>query len=306
MLAVNLSGVDLNLLNVVAAVLEERSATRAARKLHVTQSAVSNALRRARELFGDPLVTREAYGFTPTPRGASLLPALRAWLEEARRLVANVPRFDPATSTRTFSIACTDAIAIVLLQPLLERLGQRAPHTSVRLLTLERMIAADALAQGEADVLVGMPPVLPAGHDAALVYRDPMSCIVRRDHPHVRSRITLARYASLPHVDLALFGAVDDTVDRALARQGRSRHIAVAVPHFSSVPLAVLETDCIATVSSRLARRFAQWLPLRILTPPVALEPLEIRQVWHRRSETDEGVMFLRRLIHDAATEPIT
>jgi DNA-binding transcriptional LysR family regulator len=128
-----------------------------------------------------------------------------------------------------------------------------------------------------------------------------MSCIVRRDHPRVRTRMTLARYASLPHVDLALFGVVDDTIDRALAREGRSRVVAVTVPHFSSVPLAVLETDCVATISSRLARRFAEWFPLRILAPPVRLDPLEIRQVWHRRSETDDGVTFLRRLIREAA-----
>ena len=104
--------------------LEERSATRAARKLHVTQSAVSNALRRARDVFGDPLVVRQPYGLEPTPRAAALQPALRAWLEVARRLIADAPAFDPARSTRTFCIACSDAVAITLLQPMLRLLGE--------------------------------------------------------------------------------------------------------------------------------------------------------------------------------------
>ncbi|KFE62697.1 LysR family transcriptional regulator [Hyalangium minutum] len=298
---INLATVDLNLLNVVATVLEERSATKAAVRLHVTQSAVSNAMKRARELFGDPLVLREAYGLAPTARGAELLPALRAWLEEARRLVAKAPVFEPRTSTRTFTVACSDAVAVALLQPVLRLLKKRAPLARLRLQTLDRLLSEDGLARGEVDLLIGIPPVVPPGHEAELVYRDPLECIVRRDHPRVRSKLTLPLYASLPHVELALFGNIDDTIDRALARHGQSREVTVVLPHFSSVPLAVLETDCVATLSSRLARAFAARLPLKVLEPPLALEPLEVRQVWHRRSEADAAVGFLRALVREAA-----
>ncbi|APR81148.1 Transcriptional regulator [Minicystis rosea] len=292
---------DLNLLLVVATVLETRSATRAAEKLHVTQSAVSNALRRARDLFADPLVIRRPYGLEPTPRAAALLPSLRAWIEEARRLIADAPSFDPTRSTRTFAIACSDAVAITLLQPMLRLLGERAPHARLRLLTLDRLITEDGLSRGEVDLLIGIPPVLPEGHEAELVYRDPMECIVRRDHPTVHEQLSLAAFAALDHVDLALFGAVDDTIDRALSKHGRARTVRVSLPHFSSVPLAVLETDGVATLASRLARAFAARMPLRVLKPPVALDPIEIRQVWHRRTESDEAVRFLRALVLDAA-----
>ncbi|MEO8181031.1 MAG: LysR family transcriptional regulator [Deltaproteobacteria bacterium] len=297
----NLAAIDLNLLNVLATVLEKRSATRAAAELHVTQSAVSNALKRARELFGDPLVVRRPYGLEPTARASALLPSLRAWLEEARRLVAGAEPFDPACSTRTFCIACSDAVAVTLLQPMLRLLDARAPGTSLRMQTLDRLISESGLERGETDLLIGIPPVLPPRHEAELVYRDELECIVRRDHPTLRSRLTLAAFASLPHVDLALFDVVDDTIDRALSRHGRSRTVRVALPHFSSVPLAVLATDCIATLSSRLARTFAARLPLRVFPPPVALDAIEVRQVWHRRSEADGAVEFLRTLVRDAA-----
>lgn len=298
---VNLASIDLNLLHVLATVLEERSATRAAQKLGVTQSAVSNALRRARGLFGDPLFARRPHGLEPTPRAEALLPALRAWVEGTRRLLAEAPSFEPGRTTRTFRIACSDAVAVTLLRPILRRLFERAPGARLRMVTLDRLIAEDGLARGQVDLLIGIPPVLPDGHEAELVYRDPMECIVRADHPKVRARLSLDMYASLPHVDLALFGAIDDAVDRALAKRGRSRVVQVALPHFSSVPLAVAETDCVATLSSRLAWAFARRLPLRVFKPPVELEPVEIRQVWLRRSGADGAVRFLREIVREAA-----
>jgi DNA-binding transcriptional LysR family regulator len=203
-------------------------------------------------------------------------------------------------------VACSDAVAIALLQPVLRLLKKRAPLTRLRLLTLDRLISGDGLARGEVDLLIGIPPVMPPGHEAELVYRDPLECIVRRDHPQVRSKLTLSLFASLPHVDLALFGTIDDTIDRALARHGNARDVAVALPHFSSIPLAVLETDCVATLSSRIARAFAARLPLKVLEPPIALEPIEVRQVWHRRSETDAAIGFLRALVREAASTNTT
>jgi DNA-binding transcriptional LysR family regulator len=173
--------------------------------------------------------------------------------------------------------------------------------TSLRMQTLDRLITEGGLERGGTDLLIGIPPALPPGHEAELVYRDDMECIVRRDHPTVRTRLSLAAFAALAHVDLALFDRVDDTLDRALARHGKSRVVRVALPHFSSVPLAVLETDCVATLSSRLARAFASRLPLRVLKLPVALDPIEVRQVWHRRSEGDGAVQFLRTIVRDAA-----
>lgn len=297
MSTVNLGAIDLNLLHVVATVLEERSATKAAARLAVTQSAVSNALKRARELFGDPLVAREPHGLCPTPRGHELLPALRAWLEEARRLVSNAPTFQAESSQRTFTIACSDAVAIALLGPLLRLLGKRAPQARLRLMTLERLISHEGLARGEIDLWVGIPPVIPPGHAAELLYRDPMCCVVERK----RKQLSLRQYAELPHVELALFGAIDDTVDRALARRGLSRTVAVAVPHFASVPLAVLETRGVATLARRLARAFAARMPLSVLAAPLPLEPIQIRQVWHRRSENDAAVCFLRDQLRAAA-----
>ena len=295
---VNLAALDLNLLLVVATVLEERSATRAAARLHVGQSAVSNALKRAREVFDDPLVVREPHGLSPTPFGATLALPLRAWLEEARRLVTKSPGFDPRATTRTFAIACADALTVTLIPSLLRLLAARAPHASLRVITLDRMIASDGLVRGEIDLLVGMPPVVPPGHAVENVYRDPMCCVVRHGTP----KLTLDRFAAMPHVELALFGDTDDVIDRALARRGKSRRVVAALPHFAAIPFAVVETRGVATLARRVAETLIAHLPLALVRPPLPLEPLAIRQVWHRRTEHDEAVLFLRRAVLEAGT----
>lgn len=294
---VNLSAIDLNLLLVVSTVLEERSATRAAAQLHVGQSAVSNALKRARDVFGDPLVVREPHGLSPTPFGAALAPRLSAWLDEASRLVARSPPFDPRTTTRTFTLACADAITVTLVPALLRILARRAPRAGLRVLTLDRLIAGDGLARGEVDLLVGMPPEVPPGHDAELVYRDPLRCLVPKGSP----RLTLERFASLPHVELALFGENEDTVDRALARRGKHRRVAVSLPHFTAIPLAVLETHGVATLMERVARALARDLPLEVVASPIALPALEVQQLWRRTSGPDDAVSFLREGVLEAA-----
>lgn len=299
----SISNVDLNLLHVLLVVLETRSATRAAARLHVTQSAVSSALRRARALFGDALFTREAHGLAPTTRGAALLTPLRAWIDEAERLLRDAPRFDPRTTTRTFTVACADAIAVALLQPLVRRLRAQAPGARLRLMTLERLIADESLARGECDLLVGVPPVVPDDHRSEVVYRDALACIVRARRRDVGRRLDVATFAALPHAELALFGAPDDTLDRALAAHGLTREVRYAVPHFSSLPLVVAETDAVATLGRRVAEAFARRHPLRVVDHPLALPPMTIRQVWHQRADDDPGVAFLRAQVRAAADD---
>ena len=300
MTTVDITSMDLNLLVVVATVLEEESATRAAARLHVTQSAVSSALRRARDAFDDPLVVRRAHGLTPTARGAALLPGLRAWIEEARRLVSDTASFDPTRTERTFTIACTDAIALVLLPGLVRALEKAAPSAKLRMLTLDRLLADAPLERGECDLLVGTPPVVPPNHRAEAVYEDRLVTLVRRGHP-CGSRLTLHDFASLPHAELALFGRPYDAIDVVLARAGRARTVKFLLPHFAALPLVLAESDAIATVGERVARSFARTHSLRWLATPIALPALSIRQVWHERSSSDPGAVFLRRMVRDVA-----
>lgn len=293
---VNLSTVDLNLLVVLGAVLETSSATRAAQRLHVTQSAVSNALRRAREVFGDPLFVRTARGLSPTPLAVELAPRLERWLGEARGLLG-AERFDPKTTTRRFTLAGTDALAATLFPPLLRRFRARFPAASLRLVTLERMVREDGLGSGDVDLHLGIPPRVPSGCLSSPLYEDRFVVVASR-RLRVR-RMTLATFASLPHVENALFGEPDDEIDRQLEVHGLRRRIVAAVPHLALLPRLVAETDGISVVAEELVR--ASSVRARLVTYPVPLPlpPLRFVSVWHRRSDADPGHRALRALVDE-------
>jgi len=293
-IAVNLSSVDLNLLVTLDAVLSTRSATVAASRLHLTQSAVSNALRRARALFGDALVIRNGSGFSLTPRAEALAPDLRAALDEMRRLVAG-----DAPAPRWLSIACLDAVAIALLPGLLLLIEARLPGTRLRALTPEH-VRSVGLDRSDVDLIVGAPPELPAGCEAEALFEDPMVAIAARRHPAIKSRLSLETYARLPHAELGVFGEPEDRVDRALAALGRSRRIEVVVPHLTALPFLVAGSERIATVTRSVARRFAVPLDLALHRPPVGLPPVVVKMVWHRRRAADPTHLTLRELVRSA------
>lgn len=297
MTAVNLRSVDLNLLVVLDALLEERSATRAAARLHVTQSAVSNALARLRSLFDDPLLVRTPHGFTLTARATQLAPELSRLLHQTSSLLAPAAQAAP---DRTFTIACTDAVGVVLLPALLPRLGSRR----LRFVSLDYEIGSSGLQTGDVDLLIGLPPTTPRGCRGELVYEDALQCVVRDQHPRVRRQLTLTTYAALSHVEVALFGRADERVDRALARKGLTRTIALLVSHFSSIPVAIAASDHVAVLSERLAHAYAQPFGLRVFPPPLRLPPLKVQQYWHRRAEHDPALSELRRAIREAAHSP--
>jgi DNA-binding transcriptional LysR family regulator len=303
--AMNLSEVDLNLFLVLHTVLKEGSATRAAARLHVTQSAVSNALIRLRRMLGDPLVVRTGRGLVATPRAIALTPLLDGALEQLLAVMSTAHGFEPSRAMRRFTIACSDAVEVVLLPSLASLVERLMPMATLRVVTIDRMVATNGLANGEVDLLVGIPPVLPAGCSAENVYEDDMVCVVRRDHPGFRGKtLTLDAYVSHPHVEVALFGEPDTRVDQALARVQRARRIAVMVSHFSAIPMVVSRTSAIATLSRRLAMALVSGLPLRILKPPISLSPLVVRQIWHARATADEGTRYMRQLVRDAVAAP--
>lgn len=288
----NLSAVDLNLFLVLQTALRERSATRAAAKLHVTQSAVSNALVRLRRMFGDPLLVRAGRGLVPTPRALAMVPELDAAIERLRGLLA---RGD--VLARRFTIACADVVTAVILPGLTERLP---PGASIRVMTLDQMMHGGGLSSGEVDLLIGLPPALPPGCSAELAYEDELVVVARKGHPAMRrGRITLEAYLAASHVDVAMFGPSDVRVDGALG--GRSRDVRVTVPHFSVVPAVVARTDAIATLPRRLVEVLAPGL--QRAKPPVKLGRVAVKQVWHERSAEDEGTKRLRRWVREAAND---
>ncbi len=293
----NLSAIDLNLLVVLHAVLIERNATRAAKRLGVTQSAVSNALARLRHLFGDPLLVRHARGLTPTPRAEALAPKLARVIGELGAMLGEVAPVDATTTTRELTLACADYYGMVVLPPLVALLRERAPGARLRIVSLEELVAGGGLAH-DVDVHVGRPPNVPAGCRVQSLFQEEFVCLTRRTSRRpTTSRMTLREYREAAHVRVRVLDTARDPIDVALQARGVVRNIALTVPHFSLAPLVVERTGYVATLSARLATLYASLLPLDVRPPPVKLGPRPVQMIWHERTDRDPGARFFRELI---------
>jgi len=308
-----LAAIDLNLLVAFDALARERSVTAAARRIGVTQSAMSHALRRLRALLGDPVFVRGASGMVLTARAESLVVPLRSGLVTLGRALAHPARFDPATARRGFRIASPDLFDVLVIPPVLERMRERAPGVDISISALELARLYDWLASGELDAAVvpqleGAPPsAAGTGLVRRVLLRDTFSCFVRADHPALRRskraapKLTLETYAELSHVLVSARADGSGSVDEALAQQGLRRRIALRIPHFYSALAIVARSDLILTGPSSLARLLPAGGGVAVLPAPLRQQGHRVQLVWHERFTSDPGHAWLRELLGEAS-----
>lgn len=294
----DISNLDLNLLRVLAIVLEEGSATRAAARLHVTQSAVSNALARLREMFGDPLMTRKGRGLAPSPLATSLLAQLGPALRRVEDVVRVHRSFDPRTSTRRFTLGCTDAHHFHDVPRLLEAFERRMPRASLHIVSPDTIAARSAEAIDATLIpAFGVAPGVPH----APVYAEGFAWVVRRDHPRVGESVDLDDLRRLRHVDTLIAdgrgGVGHEFATRAFARLGLVRDIVSSVPTFSAAALAVARSDAITGLPRTLAEILCTLLPLRIVGTPFPAVTFPMCLTWPEVADADPGARCFRALV---------
>ncbi|HLU64736.1 MAG TPA: LysR family transcriptional regulator [Kofleriaceae bacterium] len=289
-----MTALDLNLLRIFDALAAERNATRAARRLGMSQPAFSHALARLRRMLGDPLFVRVPRGMAPTRRALELEPMVRDLLAGAERLTRS-EAFEPAACRRSFRIATTDYFEHIAFPRLVAEVAGGAPHAQLVSRPTGRLPVRE-LQEGEIDLAVagffGSPP---DGFYQQKLFDETFVCVVRRSHPVVRRRLTLAQYTRLPHVLISPAGDLHGVVDRALAAAGRERRVAVGVGSFLSAGWIVATSDLVLTAPRRLAQVFARTLPVRLLAPPLRVPGFTVVQVWHERHHGDPAHAWLRR-----------
>jgi len=292
----NITATNLNLFVAFDALIAHGSVSLAAQHVGVTQSAMSNSLRNLRGVLGDPLFLRTSRGIVPTPRARELAGPIR----EAMRLLARAlgpVAFEPAASTRTFTLLASDYVEFVLLPRLVGELGNRAPGVRLRVLPWGLQQVPEQLARGDADLMLGFYDRVPAHHREQLLFEERYACIVRKGHPVVRKRLTLSAYAALGHIMVSQSAEATSGIDRALAAVGRSREVRLRVSHFLNVPPLVASTDLVAALSRRVAEPFARMLPLQVFEPPLRLRPGRIGMVWHDSLHDDPAQRWLRATV---------
>jgi DNA-binding transcriptional LysR family regulator len=292
---------DLGLLLALDALLQESSVTLAGRRLGLSTPATSHALARIRERLQDPILVRAGREMVLTPRAEQLRPMVRSLVEEATRVLGAATPFSPGALARTFTIYTTDHVLLVL-GPAVDRiLRAEAPAVTLRFLP---SVVDDwiPLRDGAAELSVCLLGHFPEEFRTRRLFTDRFVCAVREGHPKVGRKLTLDEYLALEHVVVAPLGRPSH-VDRVLEARGLRRRIRQVVPYFMAGLHAAATTDCVLTVSDRAARALAGTLRLRLLAPPLPLDPYPLHLLWHPRLENAPASRWLRGVFVRAAAE---
>ncbi len=299
---VNLSGVDLNLLPALDALLRRRHVTKAADDIGLSQPAMSRALARLRELLADPLLVRGRTGLVLTPHAETLAPRLAAMLSGARGLFQ--PRaFEPGTLQRSIRIAGSDVHALTILPGLLRRLSAEAPGVDLVIVPYAQDLAR-RLEEGSLDFAFGLEgSPLPPGAVSFPINRDTLALVMRRKHPAAKREITLEDYARFDHAGVSIFGDGRSETDARLAQAGLSRRIAVTTPHFMAALAAVAASGLVTTISRRLAERFAKTFDLILKDPPFAAPVMVNTLVTAAARAEDPALLWFCKLVRETEME---
>ena len=310
----NIERIDLNLLVYLDVLLRERNVTRAASYLGITQPAMSNGLRRLRELFDDPLLVRTSEGMTPTERALELQPVVRSVLAAVERAVQPKKPFDAARSTRVFRIMASDYAESTLIPAVLERLQREAPDIALDIMTPSDVSYLN-VEQGKVDMVINRFDSMPQSFHQNTVWQDSFSCLLSVDNPVLAGGFDLESYLQAQHVWVSKTGmgvgvGVDPSaaqdlgwVDEALARLGRKRRITVFTRHYQVAVLLATQKHLVVTVPSKLALLMRDNPRVVIKPPPFEIPPFELKMAWSPLLQRNPGHQWMRRLIGEVARE---
>ncbi len=303
MAGLRLESINLNLLPALDAVLQEAHVTRAAARIGVTQSAMSYTLRQLRDLFDDPLLVRGPNGMVLTARGEELAPRVRAALAEVERAL-EPGRFDPATSSRGFSIATADSTFFTVVLPLQSRLAAQAPGVRLRLSLLGLRPYEERLESGEIDIALGMGFGDHPRVHRAILYEEHYACVARTEHPSVRGSITVEQFAAADHIIVTRKTSRESTsLDERLAERGMERRIALQVPSFPLGLAAARSTDLVLSGPARFLRTEPAAMGLQVMDHPLVEGTFGVSMMWHARGDRDPANRWLREQVEAVVGE---
>jgi len=297
----DVSTVNVNLLVALDVLLEERSITRAAQRLGVTQPALSNTLAKLRHLFEDPLLVRRGRGMVLTSLAEGLREPVRRGVGGFRDALRRCQNFDPSTSELSVVVAASDFAQSVLLVPLALDLASCAPGVTVALRHAAHFQDYAPLREGDADCFVGFAEAATTDIFIEPLFQARLVGVARADHPLFDTPLGPADYAACRHVVVTERPGTATGIDRALAERGLIRHVAVTVPHFLQVPALVAGSDLVAAVNERTARFYAPRLGLRWFDLPVPTPVGQMCLAWSARTDTDVAHRWFRQRVLNLA-----
>lgn len=287
------------MLKALDALLDERNVTRAARRLSLTQPAVSVMLTRLRDYFDDPLFVRAPHGMVPTSRAEALAAPIKQVLADIDALLTPA-QFSPETAEFTFTLAATDYALKAVLVPFIAALKPQAPGIRVRIVQLEEDALTARMAEGSIDIALLTPHTTPPELHSRVLYKEEYVCMLRASHPALReTALTLDTFCALEHMLVSWQGkSFQGVTDDALAALGRTRRVGLSVSSFLILPELLAISDMVAVLPRRLA---SQHPDMQIVTPPLPIPGFSKSMAWHERTHRDPAHRWLRQLLAETS-----
>lgn len=297
-----LNRLDLNLLVALDALLTERSITRAAEKIHLSQPATSGALSRLREYFGDELLVRVGSKMKPTPLGESLANPVHNILIQIQATVDKGIEFEGEESDRCFRFLLSDYTSTTIMADVARKLAKEAPKIKLEFF-MPTDEPEDALEKENVDFLIMPTRILSKKHPIQELYHDEFVCLVCEDNPVVKEKLTLERFLDMGHVSIHLGSKLTKSQDQIILfeQYGLEPRIEITASTFNAIPQYLPGTHRIATTYRKMAENWCQYLPLTILPLPVEIAPVPCGIQWHQYRDLDPGIQWMRKFILDIA-----
>lgn len=295
---IDIRRIDLNLLKIFDALLQERSVTGAGARLGLAQSSISHALGRLRAILGDPVFVRGSHGMQPTSAAIRLSGPVSQALASLQSALDDGISFNPSSSRRVFNVLMTDIVELMFLPRLAAHLQSVAPHVQVVVHQLPRHSYRDALEQGTADLALGQMPA--RYHDLVddYLFDEHFACVMRTENP-LKRNLTLATYMKAEHLVIGSPAISESLIKKVLGARASHRRIAMRVPHYLIAPFVLAQTNLVAILPKTLSAAFARFGVLTELPVPFDIPPVATRQFWHGRSTHDPGCQWLRAAISE-------
>ncbi|HEX7819786.1 MAG TPA: LysR family transcriptional regulator [Sphingobium sp.] len=289
---------DLNLLKVLDALFRHRNVSSAARSLGLTQPGVSVALRRLRAEFGDDLFVRQGGEMVPTAAAERLRDPVGRVMATVHADIVPSGAFDPVRSDRSFTISLSDIGELSFLPDLIAALRERAPGVTVQSTTLPPRELLEGLVDGSIDLAMGYFIEFDGDNlFSQKLFDQNFVCLARRDHPSIGDVLSVEQFLEADHAVVEQDGRSQEIFERRLKDLGYHRKVVLRSPHFMSVPLLISHSDLITTVPRAVARIYTRLTHLKMMELPFESPTVELKQFWHRRTRTDPGAVWLRRLV---------
>lgn len=292
-----LKDIDLNLLVVFNQLLIDRRVSKVATSLGLSQPGVSNALGRLRKLTDDPLFLRTPKGMEPTPFAEQLAEPTARALQVIHTAINQRATFDPATSTRAFTVGMTDIGEIYFLPKLMKELSRVAPGVSLSTVRNTAVNLQDEMEAGHVNLAIGLLPQLKAGYFQRRLFKQHYVCMFRRGHALDKRSISLSEFSAADHVVVVSEETGHGKADELLRRRNIARKVVLTVPHYVAVGHILHDSDLVATVPERLAQALVEPFGLSYVRNPAKLPEIAISLFWHGRYHKDPAIAWLRALI---------